>query len=391
MVNAENPRPIVFINNTMETFTPTQSGALATYIWECARRMDDCGQVPWVITRTAPAPPFPWPRLLLLDPPRELPGRAGSAITRLQRRMLGWPRQRQRAWSSRVAGVLRAQGLDNAVLYLQNDVETASYLRAQFPSARIVHLFQNQLSAKPRFSKGLGRSVDVVAAVSDFTARWVESHYALPPSSVVTVHSGVDADTFAPREQAREAIPRVGYVGRTGIEKGADLLLQAAIQVAGVTKAFSVQIVGSNHWDGFELDDYQVHLQELRGQLTDLGVTVDFLGHIGRAELPQFMARTSIHVVPSRWDEPFGLTTLEGMASGNAIIGSRTGGTPEVVGNAGVLFERENVGELAELLRRLINDPAERAEAGRRARSRALEMTWDRTAAALLNMASDSS
>jgi glycosyltransferase involved in cell wall biosynthesis len=95
--------------------------------------------------------------------------------------------------------------------------------------------------------------------------------------------------------------------------------------------------------------------------------------------MPEWLRRSSIHVVPSRWDEPFGLTTLEGMAAGNAVVATRTGGTPEVVGDGGQLFERDDAAGLAALLGELVGDANARAEWGRRARVRAESLTWERT------------
>jgi glycosyltransferase involved in cell wall biosynthesis len=140
-----------------------------------------------------------------------------------------------------------------------------------------------------------------------------------------------------------------------------------------------VQIVGSNHWDRYEEDGYQRELNALAAQLEHRGVTVSRPGHIGRDALPEWLRRSSIHVVPSRWDEAFGLTTLEGMAAGNAVVATRTGGTPEVVGDAGQLFERDDVATLSQLLAKLVVDANARADWGRQARERAETLTWERT------------
>jgi glycosyltransferase involved in cell wall biosynthesis len=91
------------------------------------------------------------------------------------------------------------------------------------------------------------------------------------------------------------------------------------------------------------------------------------------------MRKAQIHVVPSRWEEPFGLSTVEGMATGLAVVASRTGGTTEVIGNAGLLFERDDVDGLASHLARLLDDPGLRADFGRLARARAERFTWDHT------------
>jgi glycosyltransferase involved in cell wall biosynthesis len=157
------------------------------------------------------------------------------------------------------------------------------------------------------------------------------------------------------------------------------VVLKAALALADRTTDFAVQIVGSNHWGRFEDDDYQRELTALANALIECGVDVHRPGHIGRADLPEWLRRSSVHVVPSRWDEPFGLVTLEGMAAGNAVVATRTGGTPEVVGDAGQLFERDDVDGLAALLEGLVTDAGARAEWGRRARARAESLTWART------------
>ena len=110
-----------------------------------------------------------------------------------------------------------------------------------------------------------------------------------------------------------------------------------------------------------------------------MGVEVIRMGHLPRNGIAEALTQSDIHVTPSRWDEPLGLTTLEGLASGQAVVGSATGGTPELLGGAGRLFPREDPEALADLLEELILDPELRASWGRRARARAESLTWQRT------------
>ena len=106
-------------------------------------------------------------------------------------------------------------------------------------------------------------------------------------------------------------------------------------------------------------------------------------GFVDRYALPDEMRRAHINVVPSRWDEPFGLVTPEGMASGLATVASRTGGTPEIIGDAGLLFERGDVDGLAAHLSRLVGDADLVGDYGRRGRARAQEFTWEKSWARL--------
>jgi glycosyltransferase involved in cell wall biosynthesis len=75
------------------------------------------------------------------------------------------------------------------------------------------------------------------------------------------------------------------------------------------------------------------------------------------------------------------------MASGLPIVASRTGGTPEVVGDAGFLFERDSTDELASHLEALIGDKKMRLDFGQLARNRAEKFTWCETWTQIRNAA----
>lgn len=368
---------LTIINHPHETFTPSQSGALATVIWECCRAAQRSGSCPTVISRESPVPTFPWPELISIPYPRaEETGRL-SWLWRAERKLTGWRHLRHRAYAVRVDRAIHSSKKTGPFL-LNNDPEMAVFLRQRFPSAVIAHWFHNQMEASPRVREAYGRSVDVTLGISEFNGRWIREYYGL--SEAHTVYNGIDLERFRPcHEKASGDLPIINFVGRTGIEKGPDILLEAALALAKRGLRFGLQVIGSNHFDRFVLDDYQRRLNALTAELEALNIAVRRPGHVGRAELPVELQKADIHVVPARWDEPFGLTTLEGMACGLATVASRTGGTPEIIGDAGLLFERENVVELADRLEPLICRKAVRSEVAARCRERAGAFTWDRT------------
>jgi glycosyltransferase involved in cell wall biosynthesis len=319
---------------------------------------------------------------------------------RAERKLTGWRHLRHSAYAVKVLRTLRRFGLARGPLVIINDPEMTVYLKRHLPNTRIVHWFQNQLESSTRFRRAYRTAADITLGVSDFTSKWVGDYYNL--DDVFTVYNGIDLDDFHPDfplraeaqrgvaggakagaapagGEAKKDVPVVSFVGRTGIEKAPDLLLKAAIEVTKSTTAFKVLLVGSNHWDRFELDDYQRDLISLIQTLQGRGVEVTGTGHVGRAALPELMRTADIHVVPSRSDEPFGLTTLEGMATGLAVVASNTGGTPEVVGDAGYLFSRDSVSELADKLQLLVSNWDSRRKYGKMARERAAEFPWSRT------------
>lgn len=368
---------LVFINNPVETFTPTQSGALATVIWECCRAAQKDGCAPFVITRSVDAEPFAWKNTILAGPvPQSTP--MLSKCERVEKKTSGWRHSGHRQFALQVASLLKEHQLAHLPLVLHNDPETAIYLRRVFPSANIIHGFHNNLPAHPRIRRQLPQAANALYAVSDFSASWVQEYYA-PSQPIHTIYNGVDLQLFHPAESPPADLPVINFVGRTGIEKAPDTLLRAARRLARRTKKFSLQIIGSNHWDRFDLDNYQRHLKYLANGLEREGISVQQTGHLGRAVLPAELRKASINVVPSRWEEPFGLVTLEGMACGLASVASRSGGIPEIVGDAGFIFAKENVEELSEYLFQLVTDKRLRVEYSRKARAKAEEFSWGKT------------
>jgi glycosyltransferase involved in cell wall biosynthesis len=104
--------------------------------------------------------------------------------------------------------------------------------------------------------------------------------------------------------------------------------------------------------------DYENGLRQLvnRSRLTD---NVSFLGWVPPAELPEFLRKFDVLVVPSIWPEPFSRTVLEGMISGLVVVAARTGGTPEIIvdGENGLLFMPNDSEDLAKKIAHLLNDP----------------------------------
>jgi glycosyltransferase involved in cell wall biosynthesis len=290
--------------------------------------------------------------------------------------MAGWAHPRHRRWFELVAGAIVGAGAQNMPMVLSNDPELAVWLRERFPKAFIFHQAQNTNASPNRFRCRFGASVNVAAACSNFAARWNEQYFGLGSGVIHTLYNGVDVDAFRPAESASCTRPVVNFVGKTDPIKGPDLLLMAAKVLRLRTREFSVQIVGRKFYDREHEDSYQRELRRLGSELVASGIEVDFKGWASRSALPAVLTRAHIHVTPSRWEEPFGMTTLEAMACGLATIGSRTGGTPEVIGEGGLLFEREDVAGLADRLEQFVLDGERRLQYAKRARERAAEFSW---------------
>ena len=99
--------------------------------------------------------------------------------------------------------------------------------------------------------------------------------------------------------------------------------------------------------------------EELQHLIQKLGINekVHFLGMLKESELVYVLNQHQFLLVPSLWEEPFGMVALEGMACGCIPIVSNSGGLPEAIGEAGLLFEKGNSNALAKQLLKLIKNP----------------------------------
>lgn len=145
--------------------------------------------------------------------------------------------------------------------------------------------------------------------------------------------------------------PSILYVGRLEPRKGIDILLKALPIVLEACPDTKVNIIGKQ---GYMAPNYE---QEFGNRYPN----VKFHGYLSDAKLSEIYGLSSIAVIPSR-SESFGLTAIEAMGSGLAVVGSNTTGIAEIISDEinGLLFENGNYRELAAKLIKLIREPQTR-------------------------------
>jgi glycosyltransferase involved in cell wall biosynthesis len=159
--------------------------------------------------------------------------------------------------------------------------------------------------------------------------------------------------------------PTAVFAGRLVREKGVDVLLRAFATLVRDVPAVQLIIVG----DGPERPE----LERLIGEL-GLHARVRLLGNVAHDQMIRVAAPAWVQVVPSRWDEPFGIIAAEAMMQGRAAIVTGTGGLAEIVADGACGFHTPpgDVPALAAALRRLLTDRELAERFGAAARLRAL-------------------
>jgi len=150
------------------------------------------------------------------------------------------------------------------------------------------------------------------------------------------------------------------YFGRLAPEKGIDTLIRAMARVDGGARLVIA---------GADVDGTQARLEHLAGDL-ELD-NVKFAGRLDRAALDEMIEHCLFAVVPSRCYDNCPMATLESFAHGKPVIGSNIGGIPEqIADDCGLLFEPDNVDDLAGQIQLLVNNPDLRRQMGQAAAER---------------------
>jgi len=151
-----------------------------------------------------------------------------------------------------------------------------------------------------------------------------------------------------PCRERRPGLLRVGFAGTLVWHKGVHVLIEALRRLP--PDGCELLVFG----DPGVFPDYAA---DLRRRSAGLGVR--FMGRFDRAAAPAVYAQMDVLVVPSLWPENSPLVIHEAFQAGLPVVGSRLGGTADLVidGTNGLLYEAFSAADLAAALRRLIEEP----------------------------------
>jgi glycosyltransferase involved in cell wall biosynthesis len=227
------------------------------------------------------------------------------------------------------------------------------------------------------------RRARALIAISAYTKDTIVDLLGIPAERVTVVHRAVDLERFAPRPAPvglracyglPEGVPLLLYVGSEDPRKNLGVLVEAFGMIATLRPDAVLVKAGAVH--------FPAEAARLRRRVEALGLGGRFhlLEHLPDEDLPALYNAAAICVAPSLF-EGFGLTALEAMACGRPVIAGSASSLPEVIGDAGMLFDPHSPTELARIMLELLEAPERCRELGLRARARALTFSLERQAA----------
>jgi L-malate glycosyltransferase len=222
---------------------------------------------------------------------------------------------------------------------------------------------RNLLDARTRRQvRWTDKIVDTVVVNCEAMRRHMMDDEHTASERIELCYNGVDTTQFYPGVDRKpapiaDASFVIGAVCALRPEKAIDLLQEAFARIRHLKPGIKLLIVGS----GSELPNLQANSRRL-------GIQEDCVFVPATLTVAQYLRAVDIYVSSSR-SEAFSNTILEAMACGRAVVGSRVGGTPELIGDdeRGFLFQPGDAADLAEKLVTLIGNERLRREFGMRA------------------------
>ena len=266
------------------------------------------------------------------------------------------------------ARVAEASGIP--VLYTFNDENIAGYSKTPFSlePRRFRNWFLDTF-----FSHGITLeklSLQHTTCISEVTKQNIISKRVPIPNSRV-IYQGIPVERFPKKQGSWGAVHspvRFLYAGQLHAYKGVHTILEAfqELEKQGTIPACKISIAGTGP---------QEYIEKLNTLAGTLYTSIDFLGKIPHESMPELYRQHDIFIFPSIWQEPFGLTHLEAMASGLPVISTANGGQGEFLVNRenALVFEPDNPMLLAEAIQTLLQDQNLRSGIAKQGRSTAVE------------------
>ncbi len=202
-----------------------------------------------------------------------------------------------------------------------------------------------------RFFFGILKLKNIIVVSNTLKRKYME--IGIQEEKIKLIKSGISTNTFSKttKKEFGDKI-RLLYTGRLSEEKGVNIAIEAVnYLIKGNQKNIILDIVGRGSNDYEKIIKEKVHYHGIENY-------INFLGMIERELLPEIYCSHDILLVPSIWEEPFGLSAIEGMACGIVVIASNVGALSETIvnGENGILVNPNDFKELSHWIVRVIRD-----------------------------------
>lgn len=364
-------------------YPPFEIGGWEQLTADMARLLQARGHTVWVLTSSHRAAELAAPepgveRALALESPDHLHYHAHYTLTYRRRE-----RANNQLLEKRVAAfkpdILFINGMWNLPRSLARHAEqlcpgrVVYYIASPWPAEPNAHtIYWADLTGSPwrrRPKQLLGKlahrwwlpaapqlAFEHVLCVSAYMQNFIVEKAGVPRNQTKVVYNGVDPDDFS--HHSRPGVNghglRLLYAGQLRPDKGVHTAVEAVGQVVQANPSLPLRLTIAGSGAPAYVEQLQARIQSL-----NLSPFVNLAGQLPRQQMPAVLAEHDVLLFPSIWPEPLARVVQEAMASGLVVIGTTTGGTPELLreGETGLTFPAEDANALARQIGRLAADP----------------------------------
>ena len=221
------------------------------------------------------------------------------------------------------------------VIILENRPAYALRLKEITQARLICHLHNDFLNSETPQAKDIYNNLCRIITVSDYIKSRVQTINA-DDKKCQTINNGIDLEKFKNNKNIQNtARPNLNaasmilvYSGRKKKEKGIMELIEAMNRLANYSQ-IKLMVLGSSFYGNSDNENEFIRI--LKSKAEPLKERITFTGFIPYTDMPNYLKKADVAVIPSVWDDPFPTTVLEAQAMGLPIISTRRGGIPEEV------------------------------------------------------------
>lgn len=243
----------------------------------------------------------------------------------------------------------------------------------------IHELFAEQIDVNGEQAEVKRRAIlaaDAIICISENTKKDLLERYTLPEEKVTVTYLATEIDaSLAHGPEPVPSRPYYLYVGSRSSYKNFNRLLAAFAKATSVQSEIVLCVVGSPFDEAEEKLIAELKLTE----------QIEHYRYASDAHLAKLYRCSVAFVYPSLY-EGFGIPPLEAMSCGTVVVASDCSSLPEVVGDAGILFNPQSTGDLADILLSLLDHPTERDRLIAQGYQRVQAFSWDKTVAQTLDV-----
>ena len=222
----------------------------------------------------------------------------------------------------------------------------------------------------------LAKKSDIILVNSKNTKKDLTQILNIPDYKIKVIYPGIDTKKFYPIQKKNKVDKCILYLGGLLKRKGVYEILYAFDKLVKIRRDVKLLIGGS----GVEFYNLQEEVNRLK-----INEFVNFLGFIDEKKLVDYYHLADLFIYPSKY-EGFGFTPLEAMTCGVPVLTSDSSSIPEVVGDAAIKVDPNNIEELCSKMNLILDDSELQDKMRRKGLIQAKKYSWEKCASETLKV-----